>query len=479
MITYDGVPLCGDTPEVEEKILRHFGGWPQFWAAHPSPTSQAFAWMNRRNVPCPRPGTLVWPNGASRWAVGCYLATKAAVEELDSRETLSAGGVLRLTSSSQEGDEDHQINFVGMMALPPIPLTWMGESEEAIFLLVVVDDRFFWRSLDVSNAISTGAVSDTAYQYRTVTWDYAIGVVSSAFESEINKEEVDSVYLEADPETLGQSEVDHPLDFVRNAADLLDAIALNVGCEVCFSFDREVFLDRVNNTDVFDANMGKDFKRRFGYDASTAYPETVKKVIPATIAFWFRQIESKTGKRFGTFYTRTVETGGTGIGPKPIACATFATATTSSGDPDNKTQIDALADRLAEDWYERHRWTFDYIYDGICRFDVCPQIDEITFVHSWRDGVFTRIRSSPWNGEISGFNHQIDQTPRPVEYHIATLTSQLAVGGNATATLDAFTTSPPTITVRDAGYLSSTLASGKKIWVHKERGLYYVIAAKC
>lgn len=480
MISYDDIPLLLDTKEAEERILKHFGGWPQFWAAHPGPTSQAFAWMNRRNVPCPRPGTLVWPNGATRWAVGCFLASPSMLENLDLSECLTEGKTLRLKS----GKDDNDVSFAKMRLLPPVPLTYYGDGsgesgkvQKALYLLVFVDQRFFWRFIDASDVC--GAIESDDTTYPTKSWDEVLDNIESKLTTTIHRESVDSVYLRADPETLGQSAGDHPLDFVRTAAEIFDCVAFNVGCEVVYSFDDEVFFDAVDNTDVFDANLEKGFDRRFGYDADLANPETPLGLIPHSVRLIFRKVDPASGDNWGSYYSSTSETGGTGPSfAVPIACSAVATSESAGVDPTNQDDLDALAAQVASDWYERFRWSFDYIYNGICRFDPCSQIDEITFVYSGgMNDCCTRIRSRPWNSGFCALNHQVADAILPGRLHRAVLETALTPNGNATAHF--VSNANVTFTVYDAGYVTDELPIGSAVWVDGEAGRKYAIAAAC
>ena len=82
MISYAGVPLVLDNKELQDWIDTHIEGFDQFWVEDRGPTNQAFAWIERRDIGKPEIGKLYWPNGASRWSVGCFVATGSQLSQI-------------------------------------------------------------------------------------------------------------------------------------------------------------------------------------------------------------------------------------------------------------------------------------------------------------------------------------------------------------------------------------------------------------
>jgi len=184
VITYAGVDLTLDTPEfaawLNAKIpLRsHLLNSEALY-----PSGGPWSWMKAAGTPGPSLGTLYWPSTASRWAVGYFLAHQTQVAEIVAKTNPSGnrpqpqplilghnGGTQ--SSTSFPVSEPTKID-PDMYLLPPIPVAFTDEKADNLYLLTLVDSRYFWRWLDADliflepTSLSTEeaeAVSDQAYR---------------------------------------------------------------------------------------------------------------------------------------------------------------------------------------------------------------------------------------------------------------------------------------------------------------------------
>lgn len=104
-------------------------------------------WQDRE----PRLGRLSWPTGASRWATGFFLATDSQLDLIRAAvyEPEYIPGELIL------GDGTNSIT-ASMYMLPPRPL-FTGTTAAELWLLVLVDQRYFWWRNRTGNLTVSGS----------------------------------------------------------------------------------------------------------------------------------------------------------------------------------------------------------------------------------------------------------------------------------------------------------------------------------
>lgn len=191
---------------------------------------------------CPdvRVGEWYYPFGASRWSVFRGLATSEQVRLMllncgfsrtvpPSSQTilgLNPGDfVMRAApknSDNPEGDPDGWTLATSMHLLPPKPLAEHGGDFEGLYLITLVDKRYFFQGTPVSLRIS-----------QDTTWQDLLLDLSTALQITIL--EVDD--FESEP-VYGRPQADSQLWGVfENAAPLLDAVAANIGRVVVRNLD--------------------------------------------------------------------------------------------------------------------------------------------------------------------------------------------------------------------------------------------------
>jgi hypothetical protein len=93
---------------------------------------------------------------------------------------------------------------------------------------------------------------------------------------------------------------------------------------------------------------------------------------------------------------------------RDTAIALYAVGAT---DPSNKTVLDSLANKLAQDWFDYTTADVpgDVIYAGIKRPEPCSLIDTIEWTYRAGD-VSTHLQAPPYNESVEEFQHWTDVT---------------------------------------------------------------------
>jgi hypothetical protein len=171
---------------------------------------------------------LWWPSGASRFAVGHFLADQGqvdsirdvcyAVDEGTGLETYVAAPLLM-------NDGENEIE-TDLWLLPARPLQQI--DTEGLYLLTLVDERYFWWFRAASISVIEG----------TTTWDNLYGQIANALGVPITVDEVPAAYLT--PSSLLALKYE-PLP------TLLDAVAFSVGQRITRALDGTVRAWNVEN----------------------------------------------------------------------------------------------------------------------------------------------------------------------------------------------------------------------------------------
>lgn len=157
--------------------------------------------------------SLWWPTGASRFAVGLFLAGEETLTKI--KEELDADGRAELVL--EEAEEDGQsITFKKMHLLPPRPLTTPSDpdKEERLFILPIVDQRYFWQFQDAGDfAPECGYGGDT--------WEDLIELLGTTLAGQIVVDAPESGFQNPDQVELTRR--------YESAPALLDALAWCIG----------------------------------------------------------------------------------------------------------------------------------------------------------------------------------------------------------------------------------------------------------
>lgn len=225
-ITLAGVELLSSIPEVDAWIDANISFRDVLADTRlyfPTAFTTNFVWPGWADRPI-KPGALFWPAGASRPAVGHYLADQAILDELQPLMAPTAGGLTSATLKITQVDAEDGTTVGTVEAtvylLPPRPLSGFAAVDdvttptEQLFLLTVVDRRFF---LFMQN---TGALTDT-------TWATLLTSIAANVSP--------AVTLTVDTPSADYSTPPAALQVkYENAAVFLDGVAYSVGQRIVF-----------------------------------------------------------------------------------------------------------------------------------------------------------------------------------------------------------------------------------------------------
>jgi hypothetical protein len=238
MLSYGGVQLCLPPADVTLWVARnistsHVYDFEQAKWPGKNLTGFSFPGMTRSRPVVPN--TLWWPTGASRWAVGYFFATTNEMQAILSQ--LQSGYTSLPFLMSTDNDLGPR-NATGttllaqiqtnLYLLPPRPLAQIFDSifepENGLYLITLVDDRFFWWER-----------STTVFLDSNPTWDSAIANISDALGvGSIVHDPVPAAYLVPPLDLISRYEYT-PLVF--------DAIARSVGMRVVRNLDGSVVME--------------------------------------------------------------------------------------------------------------------------------------------------------------------------------------------------------------------------------------------
>lgn len=426
MLSYGGVSLCQPTVPVETWIARNFalGDIYQFARTH---------WHERTNGYYPvhppeehRPivlNSLRWPVGASRWTVGHFLVTDNQlnrIRPLAYSRPPAAGGVIstvryRSLPLVMYDGRNQQTNRIktNLYMLPPRPLA-KRKGRNGMYLLTLVDERFFWwsRSAQID-------VTDTF-----TTWTQLYEDVADGLGITVTPDDIDSAYLRPSPALAQQ---------YRFLPPLLDAVAYNVGQRVVRKLDGTVITQNARTArqqqgeTTYTVMAGGEF-------ALTKFPPSdAGGAIPKTVAVAFPEFLngdlSPTPRVFAVDLTDIAaalpELSGAAVtgydGTKffrdtAIVCGceeqgSYSGSLSGTNIPDvespecNETELQLLANQVAEDFYLWHLGGVkDIKYAGVVNRSVEGLHDV-----EWRfrrDECSTRVqRAQPWLDTVTDFSH--------------------------------------------------------------------------
>lgn len=412
MLTYGGVPLL--LPDADGELLTWmrqkqdiadaviFG---ETTVADKSPRRGLLAWGGDRKgigqtvanyaaPPPPRLNSLYWPTGATRWARGYFLATGEAKERI-TQQAHSTGGNAPLVL--RWGDESARTPLsASMWLLPPRPIARVsaGALNEQLWLLPLVDSRYWWRE---RNAEDLEISSSTTWADLFSTLGSALGI-SVALPTA-----VDAAYLS--PDTY---------EFTRryeNAALMLDAAALSVGKRIVRRLDGTVRAEsNATSEAVIAANVGKAYQLLAGgfyHDEAGYRPE---KVI-CTFRKWRHYRVLQKGQVHTVEVEPEITTAVATSTNKVVHSTMFADYSLDSPSPPaNTSDLDALAEIIGEDFYGWLRSRYDATFAGAQPWDLNGFDDSVIWDFGCQvDGTYlaqTRVQSMPVD---FGFDLQLSQ----------------------------------------------------------------------
>lgn len=526
MISYAGVPLTLSTPQIEKWIAENvdLSNWLIDFADERF-IDRKLAWRRQRPMPQPRVGCLHWPAGASRWATGWFLASESQLSSILGTVNVSAPsaqqfriGSTAVVDGFDTGGEATEDTFrlieTDLFLLPPIALAYTGGGRKNLYLIPLVDERYFWNNEINTDGLSVWDATDN----RWGVWEDLKDLFVDAMGIDISfGASIDSEWLFYDKQAFWHDP--KRKDRAASLPMLLDAYAANIGRTVTRQFDGSVGMSKIESaSDTHTINLQNFAKlRRAGTDvfgaANPMTPSTTTPnfaglrglAVPEAVIVTFPKTDRNTGfEARGTDQTECwyeaettlqslIDDGyledfslGSVADYKRViadsASAMYANDEDYSGDPTNKADLDTLARVIATDFYRRLLYSMDVTFNGVCRFIMNAAYDSLEVVYRKSD-CSTRVRSEPWNNYPDRFQHQVEDSLDPVgDYQVVTLTGTLSAGGSANATITRRDGSTGTIKVWD-NILGSgqTITSGKSINVlnDEDGDKWWLLSVKC
>ena len=371
MPTFAGVDLTQPTAEISARIegvislkdIVPFG---------PSPYLQqlraVLSYPDQMNRPVTL-GKLWWPQGATRWAVGHYLVTESQ------RNAINAGGNSGLASGELVIDDGSDSISPTMYALALRPLfqkpqdaagfeKWIlpqdpqGAGGDPLYLLTLVDDRYFWWQRSGAINITVGSTS----------WAALLGQIATALGLDITVPSFSGTYLLPTQSLLPYSNI-LPL--------LLDMVAFATGTRVVVGLDGTVSLQSAaaalsqmnTNLAAFTDSLmagglfSLDFQAAVGTPGMS--PTDMPPLIPAALQVNFPTLDGTAP------LTKTVTMANCGLSATlfdPTVSPNAGTMPIHSIQPytgSNDAALTALATQMAFDFYSWQLGKVDAVYAGV------------------------------------------------------------------------------------------------------------------
>jgi hypothetical protein len=288
--------------------------------------------------PAWRVNTLWWPTGASRFAVGLFLATKISAAKIAALVGADGSGTLKI------GDGQRTISPT-MYLLPPRPIG-CGAASNPVVLLPLVDRRYFWQWAKAGDFL-IGPSSTWATIRTQITTNLGVAVTASD----------PSGYPAPD-----WSEFDR---WYENPALLLDGYASSVGQRFVAALDGSYRLETwetaaatvLANLAAADAFAGG------GVLASRA-------VVPGQLSVVFAKRQGGIVHANGACdgYAKLATEYGFAAGSLGDVTihSTFQSNRSARGsNPDNLTDLQTLAGVIAEDWYGWRKHQYSATLPGV------------------------------------------------------------------------------------------------------------------
>lgn len=234
MLTYAGQPLVVASKELRDKVEDLLATENLYeharlhWNANEAfPTQLGVVVDHHVEI-----GKLFWPSGASRWAIGHFLVHQTEAEAIQEAvwgtagtEYNSADLVMKWEEASYENGVESETDTVvdsitaTLYAFPLRPIS--VDDEASLYLLTLVDERFFWWSKNTGNLAATSSS----------TWSDIYTSLGTALGTTITPEAVDASYLA--PGELVRL-------FYEPLPPWLDTVAWNVGQRIVVGLDGSV-----------------------------------------------------------------------------------------------------------------------------------------------------------------------------------------------------------------------------------------------
>lgn len=379
----------------------------------PGKNLQATTWAQNPRLPKLRLYQWYYPAGASNWSIFRGLATTQQYKQM-LKATAATGTVTPQDfkiQSDARGKDDSITTKLYMLSARPVSVPGSGETPETLYLITLVDERYWWQFEGAVQVDLTGTQT---------TWDGLTQYLADQLVITGTFEAVDSVYFKPAMDAALFSSQENP-------AALLDAVAYNTGREIMRKYDGTYLIHKskgsgpgvsvigatsatVAGGEVLKSDTNFEDQRR-----SLLLPQAVSVTFPKVAATTYIDVSGRTWiiDSYGAVHTVTINIGSvaprsdgmdyTRFGKVPItkvfhdtAWATYGGGSSGAGAPSNQTDLTTLATRIAQDYWDQCLNSVDVVYPGIHgSFNTAGDFD---LLFSYRGGnVTTRVFRQPYN----------------------------------------------------------------------------------
>lgn len=360
-------------------------------------------------------GKLVWPaSRASHWAYAHFLVDEDTLK--------SIGNVVYQGSSYQPADlvinDGTDSLTTSMYMLPARPLAKAEGSPSGLWLLTLVDVRFHWWFRGGVLSVTDGVLEDFTdedgddilLEQGATTWEELYEAIADLLGITITVDDVDADYL-SPPESFSLTYHALPL--------ILDAVAYCVGQRVCRRLDGTVVALNVTSSQTeFASNLliPASTDRLAGGElrlVPTKPPHDLPTILPDSVTVVFPLIINDLPQASGYAYVITLASLSlsdlpantpTFTGTKVFKSSAVASATTVGGTPTNNTELQALAEQIATDWYRYQVARLDVRYEGVIEWIMEGLTEAVEYEHVF-DRISTRVYRGPYLDHIEDLFH--------------------------------------------------------------------------
>ena len=318
-------------------------------------------------------GSLNWPTSASQWASGHFLVYETEAEAIKSAcwPSSSTYQPADLVMSWEEDEyTDGQVTgtttvdsiTASMYPLPLRPITGVGE--QVLYLLTLVDKRYFWWSKN------TGAYQAVD---GTTTWESVYSDWSTLLGVTVTPDTIPAAYL--DPTSI----------LALQYAPLppwLDTLAYQVGQRIVVQLDGTVAAKNASSTAPSSANGTMAGGEYLGTIASSHSPLTSRVLFPKYAA----------GSPLGGFLAKS-QSGAGAIGEAVLFSAIKALY--SGATATNDTDLQTYATQWASDFDAWQLGKNDIRFAGIVNLTLTGSYGQVTWTYR-RNDLSTRVQPAEY-----------------------------------------------------------------------------------
>tara|TARA_R110000803_G_scaffold23906_6_gene58219 strand:+ start:5877 stop:8456 length:2580 start_codon:yes stop_codon:yes gene_type:complete len=317
---------------------------------------------------------MYWPTGASRFAIGCFLVSGASIpDSLPLQNTV----LLNLQTGHQKRGQFYPIWK---------KLTSVGGDEESVYLMYLVDERFFWQFYDVGNMDLT----------EDSSWGDVFQKIASSIGQSITTDTIASAYLKPDV-----SEVDRKYE---NAGAMLDAVSSSVGQRIIRAWDGSVS-SRGWNAIEGDPGEGTQNIADGEWSVISGGPNA-QPVPPGQYHVVFQGLIDHVDCPEPKLYEKSSSLQFSGTWTQVINSSAYANYDIDNlgGTPLNDVVLDALAEKIAVDHSEKSSLSgYDIIFAGIQDLKIDARRDfehyRIGCVSHGSLSITTRTKTMPYDSD--------------------------------------------------------------------------------